>query len=153
MKKAYALTTIIICTIICISCGKNKECSNDDLWVNLPARQGIVMPYQVDQLDSLVIKFEMPYMYVNDGNENIVMDSAMDYIISMGHYEDHCITEFRTAGNPTEIVELQKGNAYSIFHRTSEHEGRCVYLYVDEINNVTGVKFFIQKGWTTFTTY
>ena len=150
MKKTKLLITIITCMLTCISCGKNKECNNDDIWVNLPARQGIVMPYQVDQLDSLVIKFDLPYMYVNDGNENIVMDSAIDYITSIGYYEDHCITDFRTAGNPTEFVELQKGNAYSIFHRTSEHEGRCVYLYIEEINNATGIKFFIQKGWTPF---
>ena len=150
MEKAK-LIAILLCTIICVSCEKKTECSNDDLWVNLPARQGIVTPYQVGQLDSLVIKFDLPYMYINDGNENVMMDSVMDYITSMGYYEDHCISDVKTEGNPTEVVMLQKGNAYLLSHRIDSHEGKCVYIYIEEINNDTGVRFFIQKGYTTVT--
>lgn len=134
--------------LTCISCEKKTDCSNDSLWVNLPAKQGIVMPYQVEQLDSLVIKFDLPYMYVNDGNENILLDSTIDYITPMGSYKDHCINAIKTEGNPTEVVKLQKRNAYLLSHRTNDHEGKAAYLYIEEISNDTGVKFFIQKGYT-----
>lgn len=148
MKKAQLLITIITCMLIYISCEKKTDCSNDVFLVDLPAKQGIVMPYQVDQLDSLVIKFDLPYMYVNDGNENILLDSTIDYITPMGSYEDHCINAIKTEGNPTEVVKLQKGNAYLLSHRTGDHEGKAAYLYIEEIRSDTEVKFFIQKGYT-----